>query len=256
MITLLAPTIVNKEAEIRRLLDSLGKQTYDNFELIFVSQGNHNLLSAIIKEYPKLRIKHIKSDVLGLSYNRNIGLKHASGDIIILSDDDCWYHERSLEIVENLFENNNNDIILTKIFDPIREIDYKKYPEEENINLSKINCLSKSSIELAFKNKKDMTPFDVNFGLGAKFKAAEEVDFLLANFENNKIGYFPIVTVFHEKKSSITSNVYAKGALYSKHFNMFLGVIILFRDLIIKKENNFNEFKKGFTDYKSLKKGK
>ena len=91
--------------EINILLDSLVKQTYKNFELIIVDQNEHYKVQNIVDRYTNiLSIKYIKSSTKGLSYNRNIGIKECSGDIIGFPDDDCYYSENLLEEIVYTFK--------------------------------------------------------------------------------------------------------------------------------------------------------
>ena len=112
--------------------------------------------------------------------------------------------------------------------------------------------MSKSSIEVAFKkdlviNKK----FDERLGLGGEFVCGEEVDFLLSNYEKNAIFYIPEVTVYHKKKENGSSSkqIIAKGAIYGKNFNIFICLLVLLRDLMLKKEKNFKYFFEGYNEY-------
>lgn len=105
--------------------------------------------------------------------------------------------------------------------------------------------MSKSSIEVAFKkdllvNKK----FDERLGLGSEFVCGEEVDFLLSNYEKNSIFYIPKITVYHKKKENGSSDkqIIAKGAVYGKNFNIFICLLVLLRDLMLKKKIILNTF--------------
>ena len=80
MISLLVPTLGKREQELRRLFDSLERQTYKDFEVVIVSQGNHDFVESCVASYD-FKHKHIKSDTLGLSVARNVGLKYIEGDI-------------------------------------------------------------------------------------------------------------------------------------------------------------------------------
>ena len=44
MISILVPTMGTRENELKRLIESLKKQTYNNFEVVIVSQGNHDMV--------------------------------------------------------------------------------------------------------------------------------------------------------------------------------------------------------------------
>ena len=245
-ISVLVPTLGKREKEIRRLLETLEKQSYKDFEIIFVTQDNHEIVKDIICKYGNLDIKQIEMSVKGLSRARNRGLEQVSGEIVVLSDDDCWYPA-------NAFEKRQSAIIvLSQIFDPEKNISYKNYTSNEEYVRNKLQLMSKSSIEVAFKkdlvlNKK----FDERLGLGSEFVCGEEVDFLLSNYEKNAIFYIPEVTVYHKKKENGSSNkqIIAKGAVYGKNFNIFICLLVLLRDLMLKKENNFKYFFEGYNEY-------
>ena len=118
-ISVLVPTLGTREKAIRRLLETLEKQSYKDFEIIFVTQDNHEIVKDIICKYSNLDIKQIEMSVKGLSRARNRGLEQASGEIVVLSDDDCWYPANAFEIVVNAFKKRQcAKIVLSQIFDP------------------------------------------------------------------------------------------------------------------------------------------
>ena len=252
-ISFLTPTLGNRPQEIIRLLESFRKQTVKDFEVIIVLQENFSDIKNICSLYKDVNIVLIESQKKGLSINRNVGLSCCKGDIIILSDDDCWYPEDAVEKIIDAFKQYNADILLTQIYDQINGRPYKKYSDKQYTVSNKLSLLSRSSIEIAFKKKViEKVQFDESFGLGARFVCGEEVDFLMRAYEYNaNIFYNPQVTVFHAVKQIAynKSNIVAKGALYAKNLNMWCGVLVCLRDLIIKKELNFSCFWKGYYDY-------
>ena len=240
-ISVLVPTLGTREKEIRRLLETLEKQSYKDFEIIFVTQDNHEIVKDIICKYSNLDIKQIEMSVKGLSRARNRGLEQASGEIVVLSDDDCWYPANAFEIIVSAFKKRQcAKVVLSQIFDPEKNIPYKNYTSNEEYVRNKLQLMSKSSIEV-----------DERLGLGSEFVCGEEVDFLLSNYEKNTIFYIPEVTVYHKKKENGSSNkqIIAKGAIYGKNFNIFICLLVLLRDLMLKKENNFKYFFEGYNEY-------
>lgn len=251
--SVLVPTLGKREKELVRLLDSLQNQYYNNYEVIVVTQVNHNFVEQIINKYKDIDIVHVKINETGLSKARNRGLEVATGDIVILSDDDCWYPPDALKNISDKFKTNNNiEILLTQIYDPIKKELYKQYNKKEGYISNKLQLMRKSSIEIAFKrNMVFYSKFDERFGLGSRYVCGEEIDFLINNYKHNTILYLPLVTVFHKKKdNSNKDQIFAKGALYRKNYNFLICLCILIRDLIIKKENNFKNFTKGYLDFK------
>lgn len=252
-ISVLIPTLGTRQKEIVRLLESLEKQSYKKFEIIFVTQGNHENVKNIISKYSNLVIKQIEMEEKGLSRARNKGVMQASGEIVVLSDDDCWYPVNAFEIIVSTFEKNQSTkIVLSQIFDPEKNILYKNYSSKEEYIKRKLQLMSKSSIEIAYKKDLVMNKrYDERLGLGSEFVCGEEVDFLLNNYERNTIFYTPQITVFHKKKESGSSSkqIIAKGAIYGKNFNIVICLLVLLRDLMLKKENNFKCFFEGYNEY-------
>ena len=73
-------------------------------------------------------IKQIEMSVKGLSRARNRGLEQASGEIVVLSDDDCWYPANAFEIIVNAFKKRQcAKIVLSQIFDPEKNIHVVKF---------------------------------------------------------------------------------------------------------------------------------
>lgn len=256
-LSLLVPTLGERPAELQRLLDSLAEQTYKNIEVVIISQGNHQIIANQCEVYQNsLTIKHLRSDIKGLSLARNMGLREQLGDIVILSDDDCWYPADAMQSIADTFKSQPEaDILLTQIFDPIDNVPYKNYGKNAKRLTKATELLSRSSIELAFR-KDDSILFDELFGLGATYASGEENDFLIRYLKAKKvIVYQPMITVYHQIKKTQSSQkqLIAKGAFYAKHFGFFVSNIVLLRDLVKKKQNNYKWFWKGYYDYRKRK---
>ena len=101
MVSLIVATL-NRVKELERLLSSLERQSYKDFEVIVVDQNLDDRLLPILQEHPAVQVRHLRSEP-GLSRARNIGLRAAKGDIIALPDDDCWYPDQLLKTVTEWF---------------------------------------------------------------------------------------------------------------------------------------------------------
>lgn len=124
-------------------------------------------------------IEIIKSDSRGVARNRNIALRAATADILMLSDDDLRYTPESLLEVIGIFESHP-------------EIDFalfrydggdKLYPSAETpFTLpTRVKGWYISEVELAFRREivQGKVDFDEEFGIGAGYIGAGEVDILL-----------------------------------------------------------------------------
>lgn len=100
--------LYNKEASIRRTLQSIFLQTYQHFEIIIVDDGSTDNSSAVVESYKDPRIRLIKQDNAGVSSARNKGIQHSKGDYVAFLDaDDEWdnnYLERQIELIEHFSE--------------------------------------------------------------------------------------------------------------------------------------------------------
>ena len=76
----------NAADTLEECLDSLERLTYPGVEIIVVDDGSHDATSAIAKRHPTVRLIQVKHG--GLSTARNVGLAHASGEIVAYTDAD------------------------------------------------------------------------------------------------------------------------------------------------------------------------
>jgi glycosyltransferase involved in cell wall biosynthesis len=103
---------VSRTTELRRLLESLTQQQFADYEVILVDQNDDNKLQSVIEEFRDLMpIRRIPSQK-GVSRARNLGLRHATGEIIAFPDDDCWYSTGLLARVDQWFQTHPQYSIL------------------------------------------------------------------------------------------------------------------------------------------------
>lgn len=203
-ISLVMATYGRKD-EVEQFLYSIVCSNYnlEYVEIIIVDQNEEDLLDRIIKKYmKKIKILHIKSEVKGLSLNRNIGIKYSKGSIIAFPDDDCKYISNTLSMVEEYFEKNRNVYALMgRILDEDGNDCIRKWPNK-TIEINKNNFYTKvSSITLFKRNNKDFL-FDENLGVGTYFGSNEDADIIYNLLDkNNKIIYNPKLVLYHPKPS-------------------------------------------------------
>lgn len=235
---------LGRVSEFERLLQSLSAQTFKDFELIVVDQNDHFQLEEICNRFKNLNIKYIHSDKKGLSLNRNIGLKYAVGEIVGFPDDDCYYDNNLLEKVVEKFENfPDYKLVVVEWKDTITSNIMKgKTPN----NKIRRNDLHKRCISFNFFiSQKTNMQFDENLGVGARFGAGEETDFLWNYFMNEDYGIFADDTfVWHPHKEMTEINTkrsynYALGygAIMKKAFSVYKFRFVLFKFLFAIAKN-------------------
>lgn len=97
LITVIIP-VYNVKPYLSKCLESVGKQSYKNLEIILVDDGSDDGSFSICKEFSKrdskIKLYHTKN--LGLSHARNVGLDHANGEYIVFVDSDDYIHENMI----------------------------------------------------------------------------------------------------------------------------------------------------------------
>ncbi|MFX4263649.1 glycosyltransferase family 2 protein [Pelotomaculum propionicicum] len=96
----------NRAITIKRAVDSILKQTYQDFEIIIVDDGSTDNTYEIVKEFNEKRIKYIKHEKnKGASAARNTGIRESRGKYLAFQDsDDQWLPnklKRQVEILDN-----------------------------------------------------------------------------------------------------------------------------------------------------------
>lgn len=88
-------------------IESLHRQTYSNFEVVVVVDGNKELYDHVINsgvEIDKIILNEVN---LGLSESRNRGIKMAEGDIIAFFDDDAIADSEWLRELVKMYEEHD-----------------------------------------------------------------------------------------------------------------------------------------------------
>lgn len=113
IISIIIPTY-SVEKHIRRCVESILAQTYENWELILVDDGSPDNSGLICEEYAKYneRIIVIHKQNGGSASARNVGLNAATGDYITFIDADDWIESDGIEKMMLSAETTDADIVM------------------------------------------------------------------------------------------------------------------------------------------------
>lgn len=178
--SIVIPLFNTNQKYLIELIDSIQKQTYENWELCLADgTGENTPLKSIVEEYCKndQRIKYeILSDNKGISENTNAAIRMASGDYIVLADHDDIVSPNALfECAKVINDNNAVDVIYSDE-DKI-DMDGKRYFEPHFKSDYNVDLLcSMNYICHLFVVKKDIIE-QVGL-LRSEFDGAQDHDFI------------------------------------------------------------------------------
>ena len=269
-----------RDLEVKNFFVSLLKSDYDisKVEVILVDQNTEIDLSKYVDLYKsEVSIKYIKSIEMGLSVNRNKGIKEATGKYIAFPDDDCEYLENTLSIVSRLFLESNADCIMGRIVERDGSDSLRKW-SKENMIIDKFNFYTRcSSITMFYNRLNSRIKFNDMIGAGKYFGACEDTDLLYKNLKCKKnIIYRSELMVYHPhynprcnmSREKINSYGLGFGAFVKSNFDFHIGFLCMKVEcyhilkaigyLIMLKtsdsKNSIEAFKsrvKGFLEYKN-----
>jgi glycosyltransferase involved in cell wall biosynthesis len=110
---------------LKRAIASLENQTYGLWEALIVNDGSTDETSAFLHSLQKPRFRSFESGARGPCAARNVGLQHATGQLIAYLDDDNIMHPNWLKSVVWAFQQRPEIDVLYGAFiiDDMRRID-------------------------------------------------------------------------------------------------------------------------------------
>ncbi len=199
----------NGKKWLKKCLDSLQRQTYKNFEIIFVDNAStDNSINFVKKNYPLVKIIKNKKNY-GFSKGNNIGIKNSSGELILLLNNDTWVEKNFLEQLYLQYIESPIDVIsayesdyfkskkILKIrdyiitIDPLGQMLYLK--KNEKNNLKKDFYLNGCCLLFSRKLYLETKGLDNDF-----FMYCEDTDwFWRLNLLNKKFAYANKTYIYH-----------------------------------------------------------
>ena len=107
--------VYKSEMFLEKLIDSMINQTYKNLEIILVDDGSPDKSGEICDYYSNKdkRIKVIHKKNSGTCEARNVGLKAATGELLMFADGDDWFELDCVAYLVNLMESCNAEMAMT-----------------------------------------------------------------------------------------------------------------------------------------------
>lgn len=217
MISLIVSTM-GRVAEIGELFDSLLADASAPFEVILVDQNADGRLDALAAEYaPRLTLRHLRGPRGHANAGRNLGLRHARGELVGFPDDDCLFPPGALAQVDAAFDADATLAILTgPAAAPGGGLGSGRWnPEGGRITLANVWT---SVIEFNLWLRRDLAlalgGFDEAMGPGARFGSAEGNDLVCRGMAaGHAARYEPGLRIIHPDKR-LTPEAVARARRY------------------------------------------
>lgn len=184
--------VYNVEEYLKRCIDSIINQTYQNLEIILVDDGSPDNCPKMCDDYAERdgRIKAVHKENGGLASARNAGLKIADGAYITFVDSDDYIKSDMLEQMLALAKNNSADVVQIAFErekaglneSEVSEKSIKTIIGDDNIRLYALDRILRP--EACGKLYKSELFKNIEFNSGIKY--AEDVEFGLRFYKNVK----------------------------------------------------------------------
>lgn len=174
------------------LVASIQAQSYPAWELIISVQGSDPTLLDYVDRIDDPRIRVLKLDEFGRSRALNAAVRHAKGEILAFTDDDCEAAENWVrELVRGFDEHPEVGIVAGSLLPPVRpRFRISVCPATHVIDTLFDPSVSPAGPESGFYwgggnfavarwAYEKIGPFDDYLGVGTDYQSAEDVDYAL-----------------------------------------------------------------------------
>lgn len=218
--------VYNTQKYLKRCLDSINKQTYQNYEVILVDDGSTDNSLNICREYAKLDQRYIviSKKNSGVSDSRNIGINEATGKYITFIDSDDDLEEYHLFNLIKLLQTTNSQMAITSF--------------NKVINMKK-ELIDQSDIKITVTNKLHYLDMLLSRFAGAYYGAVWNKVYLYEIIKCNKISFNIEVDFFEDYMFNIEYLKYVDkvSISHTPSYNYYVEVL----NSISKKYRNTQE---------------
>lgn len=201
--------VYNRPDEIDELLESLARQTDNDFEIVVIEDGSKLDSKHIVDKYSdELNITYYFIQNSGAGQARNYGIRRSNGQFVVIVDSDCILPDNYISTIKKELSENNVDVF----GGPDKALD-SFTPVQKAINYSMTSFLTTGGIRGNKKTIGKYYPRSFNMGIRrttfdalggfAPIRLAEDTDFSIRVYkEGYKVAFFPSVYVYHKRRST------------------------------------------------------
>ena len=116
LVSIITP-VYNSDQFIKKMIMSVKKQTFKNWELILIDDCSKDNSLKILNYYKNSKIKVFKNKKnIGAGLSRNLGIKKAKGRYITFIDSDDYWHKNYLQKTLNFLRKNNYHFVFSSYY--------------------------------------------------------------------------------------------------------------------------------------------
>lgn len=217
----------NRPADLAVLLRSIEAQIPSDVEVVIVDQSTDDRAPV---DLPGVR--HVRTETVGLSVARNIGLRAASSPIVLMTDDDCEVVPGWLEAMSAPFVDPSVAIVYGTVsageadwstgFIPVSVIDARRRIDRPRSYDPRVGIGANMAVRRSVAI--EAGGFDELLGAGAHFLAGEEIDLAIRLLlRGHAVVHQPDAEVVHhgfrtfeQGRTLVRGYAYGSGAVYTK----------------------------------------
>ncbi|MCE7996310.1 MAG: glycosyltransferase [Roseivirga sp.] len=202
--------VYNRPQEVLELLDSLGNQTFTNFEILIIEDGSDEPCEQIVKQFEdRLDIRYFFKSNSGQGFSRNYGFERAKGDYFVVFDSDCLIPENYFETVDRFLNQQALDV-----FGGPDKAHGSFTPLQKAISYSMTSPFTTGGIRGNEKHVGVFHPRSFNMGISRQVfektggylitRMGEDIEFSLRAIEHGfKTGLISEAFVYHKRRTSL-----------------------------------------------------
>ena len=223
--------VFNRPDEIDELLESLTRQTFNDFEVIIVEDGSQKPCKEVCDKYTdKLNLKYFMKENSGPGQSRNYGAERSEGEYLLILDSEVVLPENYLYAIEEELHRDKADAF----GGPDRA--HNSFTDTQKaISYSMTSFFTTGGIRGGKKKMDKFYPRSFNMGIRrevynklggfSKMRFGEDIDFSIRIFKAGcKCRLFPGAWVYHKRRTDFRKfwrQVYNSGIarinLYKKY---------------------------------------
>jgi len=202
--------VYNRPDEVDELLDSLTRQTIQDFEVLIVEDGSVVPCKEVVDKYADcLSVHYYNKENSGPGQTRNYGVERANGEYMLILDSDCIIPENYLNEVEAELQRKRADAFggPDRAHDSFTDV-------QKAINYAMTSFFTTGGIRGGKKKLDKFYPRSFNMGvrkdvyqaLGgfSKMRFGEDIDFSIRIFKGGyECRLFPEAWVWHKRRTDL-----------------------------------------------------